>query len=274
MDKQQRDALNQARVAKMDVLMRPNILAIIADLEGAGWQPVIDSGVYRTPAEQAQKVAQGVSTVSYSYHNVTSRNGIPESEAADIVDIRYGWNPPATYWLQLAGAAENQGLETGIYWGLTQAQRNTIHTLIGNKSWGKPYSRGWDAAHVQPPQSKFTTSEARYGYRYNPRPVRPPILSNTINTASTVYKLLGSDGHEMDTLQAIEGTAFVSARKWGAWMGIDIGYQDSKVLIGGGAVTTKLIDGVGYVPVREAAARLGLSLVVDEKQRTIMVMRG
>lgn len=271
----ERQKLNKERLQKMHVLMRPNIAAILADLEAAGWQPIIDQGVYRTPAEQAQKVAQGVSTVYYSYHNVTDPGGVPASEAADITDVRYGWNPPKHYWLELAGAAENQGLETGIYWGLSPAARKQIHTAIAQHDWKASVSLGWDTAHVQPPQSKFRISEAKSGYRYNPGAVKPNVLTSAPDKKPTVYSLLASDGHVMDVLSVTDGTAYVEARKWGEWMGVEVGWDSTykKVLLDGASVDTINKGGTGFIPIRAAAESAGLGVIVDNAHRTIALKR-
>lgn len=270
----ERQKLNSQRVQKIHVLLRPNILAILADLEAAGWQPIIDIGVYRTPAEQAQKVAEGVSTVYYSYHNVTDPGGVPAAEAADIVDVRYQWSPPREYWLQLAGAAENQGLETGIYWGLSKASRSAIHSAIAKRAWDTIVELGWDTAHVQPPQSKFTISEAKNGYRYNPGSIRPNILSAPAASKTTKYKLLATDGHVMDVLNVYDGTAYVEARKWGVWMGVGVGFDNGKVLLQGEKIdATKVLENVGYIPIRSAAANTGLSVIVDNTNHSITLKK-
>lgn len=271
MNDNERKSLNAQRVQKMHPWMRDNILAIIADLEAAGWQPIIDSGVYRTPAEQAQKVAQGYSKIYYSYHNVTGANGTPESLAADIVDERYQWESPMKYWLQLAGAAENQGLETGIYWYLSQSARNNIHNAIKEQKWDAKVQLGGDVAHVQPPQADFTTGEAKKGYRFNPGHVRPLILTSS----QTTYRLLGSLGNLMDTLPVFDGTAYVSARKWAYWFGVVVQWDASlsKVIMAKSELSTKIIDGLGYVPVREAAKVTGLQVGVDSDKRTITLSR-
>ena len=145
----QRKERNEALLLKVYPTLRPKLRAVIADMEGKGWQPCIDPGVYRTPAEQADKVRRGYSKVSYSYHNVTGENGKPESLAADIVDARYGWDAPSNYWLQLASSAQSHGMETGIRWGLTNPKRLIINALIRAKNWSAKYAMGWDAAHVQ-----------------------------------------------------------------------------------------------------------------------------
>lgn len=161
--KEQRTKLNEDRLLKVYHTMRPKFLAIIKDLEGKGWEPIIDAQVHRTPAQQAELKRKGNSSVSYSYHTVTGRNGEPESLAIDLTDARYGWDSPPDYWLQLASSAESHGCETGIRWGLKTPQRLIINTLIKLKKWKGSYARGWDAAHVQP--KGISLGQARAGKR-------------------------------------------------------------------------------------------------------------
>lgn len=159
----QRHAVNAARVQLMHPKLRAKILAIICDMEGKGWQPIIDVGVYRTPAEQAEKKRLGFSKVSYSFHTVTGANGVPESLAADIVDVRYQWNAPSKYWLQLAACAEAHGMQTGIRWGLSTPKRAVINTLIRLKNWDAKFALGWDAAHTE--CKGITLAQAKAGKR-------------------------------------------------------------------------------------------------------------
>ena len=159
----ERAAMNRKRLLKMYPTMRPKIEAVIRDMEGKGWKPVIDGQVHRTPAEQAALKAKGVSKVSYSYHTVTGPNGRPESLAADIVDVRYGWDAPPKYWLQLAACAEAHGLTTGIRWGLNKVKRALLESILRKKDWGAKYAMGWDAAHVE--AKGIGLSQAKAGKR-------------------------------------------------------------------------------------------------------------
>jgi hypothetical protein len=163
MTTEQRRALNNERVQKIYPTLRPKILAIIRDLEGKGWQPIIDAQVYRTPQQQARLKAEKKSTVSYSFHTVTGPKGQPESLAADIVDVRYQWNAPSAYWLQLASSAEAHGMTTGIRWGLSTPKRSIINALIRAKNWSAKYAMGWDAAHVE--VKGITLAQAKAGKR-------------------------------------------------------------------------------------------------------------
>jgi hypothetical protein len=171
--KRQRD--NTARVAKMNPYMQPKIRAVIADMESHGYKPLIDVGVWRSPAEQAAKVRAGYSKTQFSFHTATTPKGKPDSLAADITDTRWGWSAsaPDAYWLKLASAARSHDLDTGILWGLSATRRKIINDAIGKRNWKYSGPLGWDVAHVE--QTQVTVGQARKGLR--PRVARRlPIL--------------------------------------------------------------------------------------------------
>lgn len=165
----QRAKDNRARVAKMHPWVRPKINAVISDLEGHGWRPLIHGDVYRSPAKQAQLKNKGVSKVGYSFHMTTDKNArgsaVAAALAADIVDKRYGWSAGNNYWMMLARAAHSHQLTTGIYWGLSAGERQRLRNLIYARNFTAPYNRGWDAAHCEPQPEFVTLGEARQGKR-------------------------------------------------------------------------------------------------------------
>ncbi|RYX86623.1 hypothetical protein EON83_00125 [bacterium] len=161
---------NTQRLAKMAPWARPKVAAVISDLEGHGYRPLIDGQVYRTPSQQAALKAAGRSSVSYSFHTVTDldskgKRTLPASFAADIVDKRYGWNSKTPYWLTLARSAEAHQMATGIRWGLPSADRQKISGAIQARNFLASVRLGWDPAHVEPSGSILTLSQAKAGKR-------------------------------------------------------------------------------------------------------------
>jgi hypothetical protein len=146
-----RVAQNKAGLQKMHSSMRPKVRAVLSGLEGHGYKPIIDVGVYRSPVEQAAKVRAGYSKVSYSYHCVTGKNGQPESLAADVTDQRWGWtgSTPRAYWLKQANAAREHGLHSGAYFGLSTANKSRLKSALLARNWNYPGPFGWDWAHVE-----------------------------------------------------------------------------------------------------------------------------
>lgn len=177
----QRKSNNKERLAKVSPSIRAHVEAILVELENAGYRPQIDYQVWRSEAQQARLKAEGKSTVSYSYHNVSTKNGAPDSLAVDIVDVRWLWNAPRSFWLRLAAAAKRQGLTSGIYWGLTASQRKAIDTAIENQDWEAKVALGWDTAHVEP--DNFSISRAKSGERPKLGKVKtPPALRFFVRT--------------------------------------------------------------------------------------------
>lgn len=146
----ERNLVNETRLKKISPSIRAKVAAVLTDLEGHGFQPLIDAQVWRSPAEQAALKKKGYSKVSYSFHNCTTKDGRPDSLAADITDARYGWDSPKKFWLMLAASAEAHGLNSGIYWGLPQSKRNEIRKAIKERNFNQNLSLGWDVAHVEP----------------------------------------------------------------------------------------------------------------------------
>lgn len=111
-----RSARNSAHLRKLDPRIRAKVAAVLSDLSGHGWQPLIVSS-YRSVAEQAALKAAGRSTVSFSFHN-HAQGGIPAALAADIVDARYLWTIPQghQYWRHLGSSARAHGMTWGGDW--------------------------------------------------------------------------------------------------------------------------------------------------------------
>jgi len=105
----------------------------------------------------------GNSKLKFGFHNVTGANGVKESLAVDMLDDDSPLASRKIYLLQLAEAAEKQGLTTGIRWGLPTNLASTIDQVIAAKSWNADVKIGWDPTHVQP--TGITSTEAKNGKR-------------------------------------------------------------------------------------------------------------
>jgi hypothetical protein len=145
-----RQKTNAARLQKIDYALRPKVRAVISDLEGHNWQPLIDASVWRSPAQQLEKFNKGYSKVKWSYHNATTPDGKAAALAADITDARWGWDSPRAFWLQLAASARAHNLHSGIYFGLSKAQRAALDVVISSRDFeNRRVATGWDEAHVE-----------------------------------------------------------------------------------------------------------------------------
>jgi peptidoglycan L-alanyl-D-glutamate endopeptidase CwlK len=108
--------------------LRPRVQGVLKDLAAKGFQPSIFYG-WRSVAVQAKKKKEGKSGVTFSFHNVTDKNGKPCAYAADIVDKRWNWEPPAKehgYWVALGEAAKANNL----YWGGTWHKPDWAHVQL------------------------------------------------------------------------------------------------------------------------------------------------
>jgi hypothetical protein len=147
---------NATRLQELNPYMRPKVAAVVSDLERHGLKPLIDGAIFRTPAEQAALVRKGHSKVLYSYHNANTCDGRArpcspkaDSLAADIVDGQLFWSAGTPFWLKLASSAQSHDLDSGIYWGLSEARRKMLRDVIESKQWNAQPRLGWDTAHVQ-----------------------------------------------------------------------------------------------------------------------------
>lgn len=111
-----RHTQTERRLTQVHPVLADKVRAILADLEGHGWQPIVKEG-YRTAAQQAQKVRDGFSKVHFSYH-MAMRDGRPCALACDITDARYGWEigQEHPFWRDLGSSARAHGCVWGGDW--------------------------------------------------------------------------------------------------------------------------------------------------------------
>jgi hypothetical protein len=162
MNEAKRKERNAQRVTELWPSFATRIKAVITDLESKGLRPRIQDA-YRSPADQLIAFETGHSQLQFGFHNVTGAGGKKESLAVDMLDDDHAANEGPEYLLQLAAAAEAQGLVTGIRWGLTPHLAAAIDTAIANKNWQAPVKVGWDPSHVQP--TNITPDQAKAGKR-------------------------------------------------------------------------------------------------------------
>lgn len=125
-------------IDELTSFLQPICRQFLANAEAAGISCfLVDTG--RTPAEQEQKLAQGVSWVSRSKHEPQPPEG--KSLAFDVVPKAYMsmklWNPGGGYWAKLGEIGERLGLKWGGSW----------------KSHPDPGHFEWDASSSQSAQS-------------------------------------------------------------------------------------------------------------------------
>jgi hypothetical protein len=112
--------------------LAPKVRLVLAALKERGFQPKLFYG-WRSVAVQAELAASGHSTVKFSFHNAQTKEGKPNSYAADIIDARYAWSKKAQeagFWDALGEEARKQRLVWGGEW---KTFRDVAHVqLVAN----------------------------------------------------------------------------------------------------------------------------------------------
>lgn len=158
----QRQLRNGDRLRQCHPVFRIALKRVLHTLEQDGYRPRIQDA-YRSPELQMAAYASGHSSVRWSFHNATSVTGQPEALAADVLDDDAPLAPGRRFLLALAIAADGQGLQTGITWGLPDALRQAVLQAIAARTPDAVVKIGWDPCHVE--VRGLTLAEAREGLR-------------------------------------------------------------------------------------------------------------
>lgn len=164
MTEAERKARNASKLLELHAWFRPKVGAILADLEGHGWRPRIQEA-WRSAADQATAYRSGRSKLRWGFHCATANDGRAEALAADIVDDNRPYDETRPFLLQLAASAAAHGLETGIWFSLSQARRRRLMEALERREWHYSGPIGWDPWHVQPKPETLTVAQARAGQR-------------------------------------------------------------------------------------------------------------
>ena len=116
------------KLQSMSPELRPKVVKVLEKLADKGFQPKIFFG-WRSVAVQLELYEKKRSKVKFSFHNAQTKDGIPNSYAADIIDKRWAWGVEAQtngFWDALGKIAKEEGLV-----------------------WGGDWTDPWDPAHVQ-----------------------------------------------------------------------------------------------------------------------------
>ena len=151
---------NLTRLDELHPSYRARIERVIAVLEAKGIRPRIQDA-WRSPAKQEQAFLRGTSRLRFGFHNVTRPDGKPNAFAVDLIDDNSPLKPGKKYLLQLAAAAEAEGLITGIRWGLPENLAAAVDAAIAAEDWNANVKVGWDPTHVEP--ANITVAQAKDG---------------------------------------------------------------------------------------------------------------
>jgi peptidoglycan L-alanyl-D-glutamate endopeptidase CwlK len=120
------------KLQSMNPELRPKVVKVLEKLTEKGFQPKIFFG-WRSVAVQLELYENKKSKVKFSFHNAQTKEGIPNSYAADIIDKRWAWGVEAKtngFWDALGKIAKEEGLV-----------------------WGGDWTDPWDPAHIQSKQN-------------------------------------------------------------------------------------------------------------------------
>jgi len=153
---------NDDYILELHLTFRERIARVIARLESQGFRPRIQDA-WRSPEQQKKAFDSGHSQLVFGFHNTTTFNGTPDALAVDMTDDNSPLKPSKPYLLQLAAAAEAEGLTTGIRWGLDENLSGGVDAAIASQDWKANVKIGWDPTHVQP--TDITVDQAKSGLR-------------------------------------------------------------------------------------------------------------
>lgn len=153
---------NDTRLLELYVTFRARLTRVLLALEAKGVRPRIQDA-WRSPADQERAFRNGHSKLLFGFHNATATSGTPEALAVDLLDDDSPLSPSKSYLLQLAAAAEAEGLITGIRWGIPKHLITAIDAAIAAQDWNANVKIGWDPTHVQP--TTVTVAQAKAGIR-------------------------------------------------------------------------------------------------------------
>jgi len=106
--------------------LRPKVEAVLRAMRKRGFEPRIHHA-WRSVAEQATIVADGNSTVRFSFHNAKNPDGTLSALAADIVDATLGWKASPEFW----NAVEEEAKKRGLYWrGDFKPRKDPAHVQL------------------------------------------------------------------------------------------------------------------------------------------------
>ena len=136
--------------------------AVIKDMEAEGFRPRIQEA-HRSIHDQLVAFNKGNSKVKFGFHNVTGKDGKPEALAVDVLDDNNPLNPPRKYIIRLAAIAQNHGLQTGAFFGLTAVLKKGLARAIQESDFSAAVKIGFDPTHVE--VTGITIAEAKSGAR-------------------------------------------------------------------------------------------------------------
>ena len=158
-------ARNQQRLTECFPTFANRVAKVITEMEVMGFRPRIQDA-HRTIEDQLKAVREGHSTVTFSFHNVTSAADKPEALAVDLLDDDSPLEPSRKYVITLASVAQKNGLHSGIFFFKTEpppGTRQALQVAIDALNFDSHIAIGFDPTHLEP--TGLTIAEAKAGKR-------------------------------------------------------------------------------------------------------------
>jgi hypothetical protein len=155
---------NKERLGECFPTFAKRVADVIKDMEALGFRPRIQAA-HRTIEDQKKAHDEGFSHVLFGFHNVTGKNGKPESLAVDMLDDDH---PDETvsrkYLITLASIGQKHGLGSGIFFDLKPpAARKALQDAIDEHDFDSKIKIGFDPTHLE--TTGVTIAQAKAGKR-------------------------------------------------------------------------------------------------------------
>jgi hypothetical protein len=164
MKEKDRLARNKKRLGECFPKFADRVSKVIEEMEKLGFRPRIQDA-HRTIADQKKAFDSGKSHVLFGFHNVTAKDGTPESLAVDMLDDDHPDDTVSRkYLITLASIAQENKLASGIFFDLKPpAARKVLQTAIDAHNFDSKIKIGFDPTHIE--ATGLTIDEAKAGKR-------------------------------------------------------------------------------------------------------------
>ncbi len=147
MGEKERWLSNDRKLALLDPLVRERFEGVVKRLEVAGHRPLVVE-TRRGALRQAWLRARGLSLVAHSKHQ--------DGRAMDVISGDFPWpNTTIEFMADLALAAREEGLQTGLTWKLPEPARSLVEMAL-RQGWKERlvgvlgiYGHGFDPCHCE-----------------------------------------------------------------------------------------------------------------------------
>lgn len=149
-----RQKRNRDQLSLMHPEARARMTRLLLEIEWRGYRPRLQE-TYRTQAQQLEKWGAGLSRIRTAGPHTCTVDGKPASLATHVLDDTDPIAAGAVWWARLAIVARQNGLQTGLCFGLTDSvHRQKIEAaiqggLVGVLAILVTHERGFDPLHVE-----------------------------------------------------------------------------------------------------------------------------